>query len=217
MAKLDYFITGNYRTDNKEIFAKNILECVMIGVNYDKLNVGKSENNNDLVTMVLRNVKKNKYEGFHVISIDLSDTNEENNDLSGLKSMLDIDLNFLKKLEAHERSFAMVLYSEQCAHCPAFANSFNYSKNVVYKLEISDLTNEEREYIMSNIIDYANDNNLPSNLEEHLFATPAIIRFENGVPKYISYGNEQFNNDYNYNLLVSIIEGTFNGDSIEYQ
>lgn len=145
------------------------------------------------------------------------DPNQGDNGISGLKSMLDIDINFFKKLEDHERSFALVLYSKNCSHCLDFANSFNYSKNVLYKLEISDFTQEDLDYISSNIIDYANDNNLPSNSSGHSLATPAIIRFENGLPKYISYGNVGFENKYNYDLLVSIIEGTFTGQSIEYQ
>lgn len=153
----------------------------------------------------------------HKYKDDFVDPNEDGNTLSGLKSLLDIDVDFFKKLEEYDRSFALVLYSMNCYHCVEFANSFNYSKNVVYKLEISEFTTEEYAYIYSNIIDYAANHNLPSNMDEHALAVPAIVRFEEGLPKYISYGNVGFENEYNYNLLVSVIEGTFSGSSIEYQ
>ena len=76
MAKLDYFIVGNYKSDTQDIFVGNILKCIDIGINYDELNIEKCSNINDLVTVTLKNAKKNKYEDFHVISIDLSDINE---------------------------------------------------------------------------------------------------------------------------------------------
>ena len=70
MAKLDYFITGNYINDSIGVFAENILKCIDIGINYDKLNIEKSSNINDLVTVTLKNAKKNKYEDFYIISLD---------------------------------------------------------------------------------------------------------------------------------------------------
>lgn len=161
--------------------------------------------------------KKYDVEISHKYKDDFVDPGETGNVLSGLQSILDIDIDFFKKLEEHNRSFALVLYHESCFHCKEFVNSFNYSKNVVYKLEISKFTSEDNIYIYSHIIDYANNNDLPSNMGGHDLYTPAIIRFEDGVPKYISYGNVDFENEYNYNLLVSIIEGTFNGSSIVYQ
>ena len=76
MAKLDYFVTGNYKTDEEEVIVKNILDCINVGANYDKLNVGKCTNEEDLVTKCLSQAKRNKFQNFHVVSVDLSDTNE---------------------------------------------------------------------------------------------------------------------------------------------
>ena len=76
MAKLDYFITGNYKSDAKETIVKNILECINVGINYDKLSINRCSNKDDLVTKLMVEAKKNKFQNFHVISVDLSDMNE---------------------------------------------------------------------------------------------------------------------------------------------
>lgn len=76
MAKLDYFVTGNYKTDQEETIVKNILDCINAGANYDTLNIGKCSNSDDLVTKYLTTAKKNKFQNFNVVSIDLSDDNE---------------------------------------------------------------------------------------------------------------------------------------------
>lgn len=170
---------------------------------YIELNFALSGDNNEVII-------SKKY------SEDFVDPNDSDNVLSGLKSLLDIDMKYYNKLVAYEKSFAIVLYSYTCAHCVDFANSFNYSKNVVYKLELNGLTQEDIS-IITNMLEYANENKIPTNEDSYTLATPAIIRFENGKPKYISYGNIDSVNEYNYNLLVSIIEGTFVGDVIEYQ
>lgn len=76
MAKLDYFIIGDYKNDTEDCFVKNILESIKVGANYDKLNIDRCSNVDDLVTRCLLEAKKNKYDKFHVISIELSDMRE---------------------------------------------------------------------------------------------------------------------------------------------
>lgn len=76
MAKLDYFVTGNYKDDGVDVFVENILKCINVGINYDVLNVSKCSSKDDLVTAFLLENKKNNYNNFYVISIDLSDMNE---------------------------------------------------------------------------------------------------------------------------------------------
>lgn len=76
MAKLNYFITGNYLNETKEKLVENICDCINVGANFDKLNIEKCTNEKDLVSTILAEAKKNKYNNFHVISIDLSDMND---------------------------------------------------------------------------------------------------------------------------------------------
>ena len=58
---------------------------------------------------------------------------------------------------------------------------------------------------------------VPTNSEGYSIATPAVMRFEDGVIQCISYGNVDTSIQYNYDLLASIIEGTFTGDKIVYR
>ena len=76
MAKLNYFITGDYKTERKTAIVDSILKCVDIGANYEEFNVEKCDTNDDLVSQYMANAKKNKFNNFHIISIDLSDEND---------------------------------------------------------------------------------------------------------------------------------------------
>ena len=76
MAKLNYFLTGDYRHDREETIVENIIDCINVGINYDKMGIEKN-NDDDIATAFLKEAKKDNYDKFHVISIDLSDLSDE--------------------------------------------------------------------------------------------------------------------------------------------
>ena len=157
-----------------------------------------------------------EYTVTHQYKDDYVDPTEEGNVLSGLQSMLDIDFDYYQKLIDYEKSFALLLYHESCIHCKNFVKSFNYSKSVIYKLELDGLS-ERNVVTLYELFDEAFCNEVPTNDDSYSIATPAVIRFEKGIISCISYGNVDTTNQYNYDLLTSIIEGTFSGDTIIYQ
>ena len=123
---------------------------------------------------------------------------------------------YYQKLIDYEKSFALLLYHESCIHCKNFVKSFNYSKSVIYKLEFDGLS-ERNVVTLYELFDEAFYNQVPTNDNSYSIAMPAVIRFEKGIISCISYGNIDTTNQYNYDLLASIIEGTFSGDTIIYQ
>lgn len=76
MAKLNYFKTGDYNKIDRNEFVSEIVECINVGANYDKMNIERCSGENDLVTHHLKEAKKNKYYNYHVISVNLSDIND---------------------------------------------------------------------------------------------------------------------------------------------
>lgn len=162
------------------------------------------------------NNRNYEYKSTHQYSDEYVDPNEDDNILSGLQSMLDISFAHYRKMKDYGKSFALLIYHNDCYHCKALVNSFNYSKTVVYKIDLDEISNDEVKYLFE-FVDEAMTLEVPTNIDDYVIATPAVVRFENGVVKYISYGNIDTSIQYNYDLLASIIEGTFTGDKIVYK
>lgn len=162
------------------------------------------------------NGENHEYKITHKYKDEYIDPLSGGNILSGLRSMLDIDYEYFEKLVNYEKSFALLIYSKNCVHCKHLADSFNYSSNVVYTLVLENLKNAEEGKKIQTLLNTIDDS-VPSNVGSHGFSTPAIIRFDHGKIKYVSYGYVDTSNQYNYDLLVSVIEGTFTGDAIIYQ
>ncbi len=71
LAKLNYFIISNYKAESKEELLNNIYNCLNVSMNYDKLNIEKCMLKDDILSKFVNKAKKEKYDGFSVISIDL--------------------------------------------------------------------------------------------------------------------------------------------------
>ena len=71
LTKLNYFITGDYKSESKEELLNNIYNCLNVSMNYDKLNIEKCILKDDILSKFISKAKKEKYDGFSVISIDL--------------------------------------------------------------------------------------------------------------------------------------------------
>lgn len=71
LAKLDYFIEGNYKKDSKEVILPKIYECINVSMNFDKLNINRCVSSTDKLSLFIKKAKKEKYDGFSAISIDL--------------------------------------------------------------------------------------------------------------------------------------------------
>lgn len=71
LAKLDYFVEGNYKNDSPETILHKICETINVSMNFDKLNIPKCTSKTDKLTLFLKKAKKIDYKGFSSIAINL--------------------------------------------------------------------------------------------------------------------------------------------------